>query len=60
MELSLSSPCVSDHNTLGAAPQELYLWDNVAAAARGALGMRYTLLPYLYSLFYKAQTAGDL
>ena len=49
-----------DHNTLGAAPQELYLWDNVAAASRSALAMRYKLLPFLYTLFYRAQTAGDM
>jgi len=52
--------CHRNHNTLGAAPQELYLWDSVAEASRNALNMRYTLLPYLYTLFYNANTDGDM
>lgn len=48
-----------DHNEIGAAPQELYVWDTVAAASRNALGLRYKLLPHLYSLMYRAHIDGS-
>jgi alpha-glucosidase (family GH31 glycosyl hydrolase) len=51
-------PFSRDHSGLGTAPQELYLWDSVTQAAKNALGMRYQMLPYLYTLFYQANSAG--
>lgn len=51
-------PFARDHSALNTAPQELYLWPSVTAAAKNALGMRYQMLPYLYTLFYKANTLG--
>lgn len=47
-----------NHNAIGAASQELYLWETVTTAAKNALNMRYQLLPVLYTLFYEAQLTG--
>ena len=58
IEVGAFYPFSRDHNGLDAAPQELYLWPSVTEAAKNALGMRYQMLPYMYSLFYQANTAG--
>lgn len=40
------------------ANQEPYLWPSVEAVAKKVLGMRYSLLPTLYSEFYRVHTQG--
>jgi alpha-glucosidase len=52
-------PFSRDHNALGYAPQELYVWPTVTSAAQRALAMRYRMLPYLYTLFYAAHGKGS-
>lgn len=58
IEVGAFSPFSRDHNTLGAAPQELYRWKSVTEASKYALGMRYKLLPLLYTLMYQAHVDG--
>jgi alpha-glucosidase len=59
MQLSAFFPFYRNHNVLAAIPQEPYRWASVAEATRTAIGIRYMLLPYMYTLFYAAHTTGS-
>jgi alpha-glucosidase len=59
MQLSAFFPFYRNHNTLSANSQEAYVWESVADASRKAMAIRYSLLPYMYTLFYQAHTTGS-
>lgn len=59
MMLSAFFPFYRNHNTLSAQSQEPYRWESVASASRTAMHIRYSLLPYIYTLFHQAHTAGS-
>ncbi|KAJ7191329.1 glycosyl hydrolases family 31-domain-containing protein [Mycena pura] len=58
MQLSAFAPFYRNHNTKGAASQEPFIWESVTNASIVAIAVRYSLLPYWYTLFANASTNG--
>ncbi|EPX71699.1 alpha-glucosidase Agl1 [Schizosaccharomyces octosporus yFS286] len=59
MELGAFSPFYRNHNSQGSSLQEPYLWGSVAEASRRAMNIRYSLLPYWYTLLNQASSEGN-
>lgn len=59
MQLSAFFPFYRNHNVLSAIPQEAFRWASVIEASKKAMAIRYSLLPYMYTLFYYASTTGS-
>jgi alpha-glucosidase len=59
MQLSAWYPMYHNHNSRNTITQEAYRWATTAEATRRVMNIRYSLLPYTYTLFYKANSAGE-
>lgn len=60
IEVGAFYPFSRNHNAIGQKNQELYLWESVTTASKTYLGLRYQILPYLYTLFHDAHTSASL
>ncbi|XP_053562416.1 lysosomal alpha-glucosidase [Bombina bombina] len=59
-QLGAFYPFMRNHNDRDSKAQEPFVFSEQAQnAIRTALVMRYSLLPYLYTLFHKAHTTGE-
>ncbi|XP_054985594.1 maltase-glucoamylase [Sorex araneus] len=60
MQLGAFYPFSRNHNTIGTRRQDPVSWDkDFEDLSRSVLNTRYTLLPYLYTLMYEANTEGS-
>lgn len=58
MQLGSFFPFYRNHNTLGAIAQEPYHWSSVTEAAKTSMNIRYSLLPYYYTLLHESHETG--
>ncbi|XP_030898548.2 sucrase-isomaltase, intestinal [Melopsittacus undulatus] len=62
MQVGAFYPFSRNHNSIGFIPQDPAVFgpdSMLVKTSKYYLNIRYTLLPYLYTLFYKAHTQGD-
>ena len=59
MQLSAWFPMYRNHNNRNTIAQEAYRWATTAESTRRIMNIRYSLLPYTYTLFHKAHKAGE-
>lgn len=59
MQLSAWFPFYRNHNNRNTIAQEAYRWADTAESTRRIMNIRYSLLPYTYTLFHQAHTVGE-
>ncbi len=59
LELGIFTPLMRNHSALGTREQEFYQF-GADDSFRRIIGLRYALLPYLYSEFMKAALGGEM
>ncbi|PTU24247.1 hypothetical protein P175DRAFT_0513260 [Aspergillus ochraceoroseus IBT 24754] len=59
MQLSAFFPFYRNHNVISAISQEPYRWASVIDASKAAMKIRYSLLPYFYTLMQNAHSTGS-
>lgn len=59
LELGIFTPLMRNHSAKGTREQEFYRFGHVEDF-RGIIGLRYALVPYLYSEFVKAAMRDDM
>ncbi|KAL1871929.1 hypothetical protein Daus18300_004565 [Diaporthe australafricana] len=59
MQLSAWFPLYRNHDNRNTIAQEAYRWATNAESTRRIMNIRYSTLPYTYTLFRKAHTAGE-
>lgn len=58
MQLSAWYPFYRNHNNRNTIPQEAFRWATTIESTRRIMDIRYSLIPYTYTLFHQAHTAG--
>lgn len=59
MQLSAWFPLYRNHNSRNTIAQEAYRWSTTINSTRTIMDIRYSLLPYTYTLFHQANTIGQ-
>ncbi len=59
LELGIFTPLMRNHSAIGTRRQEFYQFGD-KESFRNIIGLRYALLPYLYSEFMKAALGGEM